>query len=118
MDCAQIKRRPLCNINVDVIHAFDEMAESGGKGSLQIDFSSQRRRVHEACDDSHAFDSLEANSPVRMQENFLQDFPEHVAADGQGDAVKQQGNAHLRDMRVFGVAQFPQTASIHVIHDF
>lgn len=30
MDGAQVKRRSLCNINVDVIHAFDEMAESGG----------------------------------------------------------------------------------------
>jgi hypothetical protein len=39
---------------------------------------------------------------------LLQDFPEGVAADWQCDAVKEDGHADLRNVRVLSIAHLPQ----------
>lgn len=58
---------------------------------------------------------LEAHPPVLVVELFLYDTPEHVRPRGQRDAMQQERNAHLADVRVFRVAQVPQVLDQQVL---
>jgi hypothetical protein len=51
-------------------------------------------------------------------EEFLENLPEVVTANWQGDAVEKQRDANLRDVRVLRVAQFPQAELVIHIRIF
>lgn len=104
----QVESGPLRHVHIYVVHASDQVTKSRRQRRLQSHFGAQRRRVHEPEDDRDALHRCEPDPPIRVMERLLHDVPEHVRTVRQGDAVEEQGDAHLADVRVLRVANVPE----------
>ena len=109
---SKIEGGPLSHLDVQVVHAGDEVTECIGQSSLEGQIGTQGSRIHEPGHDSDTLHCHKANSPVTVVELLLYHFPEDIRPRWQGDAVEEQWNSHLADVRVLCIAHIPQTVNI------